>query len=246
LRPAPRCTAGDRCVPLGSDGLWIKRGPDPHGSAVGGHVSGAARLCGEYRTARPDAPARDGACIDGHFDWMACTNGGRSWWRWHDGEIRPEARSVALAAEYAQAQVRIWPKEKRGVRHRGDLSKCLFSGEGELACLIACRPHPPSDDLYLTPIRQGHAPDEVHLVEDQAGGGCRRDEDHFDVDPVTGAGGRRESDITWFGLRPRPQVGGWHNDAVPPTPALAETWRCWPDVHVTARARRDEGLRPLV
>lgn len=119
---------------------------------------------------------------------MACTNGGRSRWRWHDGEVRPEARSVALAAEYAQAKVRIRPKEKPGVRPRGDLRKCLFSGEGEPACLIAGRPYPPGDDLDLTPIYQGHAPDEVHLVEDQAGGGARRDEDHFDVDPVTGAG----------------------------------------------------------
>jgi hypothetical protein len=213
------------------DQTWTR----PDGSAVGGHVSGAARLWGEDRTARPEAPARDGACIDGHFDRVSCTNGGRSWWRRHDGEIRPEARSVALAAEYAQAQVRFWPKEKPGVRHRGDLRKCLFSGEGELARLIAGRPHPPSDDLDLTPIHQGHAPDKVHLVADQAGGGSRRDEDHFDVDPVTSAGKRRESDLTWFDLRPGPQVGGWHNDAVPPTPALAEAWRCWPDVNVTGR-----------
>jgi hypothetical protein len=27
LRPAPRCTAGDRCEPLASDGMWTKRGP---------------------------------------------------------------------------------------------------------------------------------------------------------------------------------------------------------------------------
>jgi len=108
-----------------------------------------------------------------------------------------------------------------GVRHRGDLRKCLFAGEGELACLIACRPYPPSGDLDLTPIHQGHAPDKVHLVEDQAGGSSRRDQDHFDIDPVTGAGERRERDITWFGLRPRSQVGGRHDDAVAPTPALA-------------------------
>ena len=28
LRPAPGCTVGDRCEPLGSDGMWTKRGPD--------------------------------------------------------------------------------------------------------------------------------------------------------------------------------------------------------------------------
>jgi hypothetical protein len=163
-----------------------------------------------------------------------------------NGEVRPEARSVALASEYAQAEVRIWPEEKPGVRPRGDLRKGLFAGAGELACLIAGRPYPPRDDLDLTPIYQGHAPDEVHLVEDQAGGGARRGEDHFDVDPVTGAGERRERDIAWFGLGPRSQVGGRHDDAVAPTPALAEAWRCWPDVHVPGRARRDEGLRSLV
>jgi hypothetical protein len=27
-RPAQRCTAGDRCEPLGSDGVWTKCGPD--------------------------------------------------------------------------------------------------------------------------------------------------------------------------------------------------------------------------
>jgi hypothetical protein len=145
-----------------------------------------------------------------------------------------------------KAQVRIWPEEKPGGRHRGDLGKCLFAGEGEPARLIACRPYPPSGDLDLTPIHQGHAPDKVHLVEDQAGGSPRRDQDHFDIDPVTGAGERRERDITWFGLRPRSQVGGRHDDAVAPAPALAEAWRCWPDVHVTRRARRDEGLRSLV
>jgi hypothetical protein len=81
---------------------------------------------------------------------MAAAKGGRSWWRWYDGEVRPEARSVALAAEYAQAKVRIWPKEKPGVRHRGDLRTRLFSGDGELARLIAGRPHPPCDDLTIT------------------------------------------------------------------------------------------------
>ena len=193
LATRERRTAGDRCEPLRADGLWTKRGPDPDGSAAGAHGSGAARLWGEGRTAQPEASARDGACIDGHFDWAACTNGSRSWRRWHDGEVRPEARSVALASEYAQAQVRIWPEEKPGVRHRGDLRKCLFAGEGEPARLIACRPYPPSGDLDLTPIHQGHAPDKVHLVEDQAGGSPRRDQDHFDIDPVTGAGERRNA-----------------------------------------------------
>ena len=239
----PLVTAAYRPLPM-------ECGPNvdqtPNDSAIGGHGSGATRLWGEDRTARSKAPARNGACIGGHFDWMACANCGRSWWRWYDGEVRPEARSVALAAEYAQAEVRIWPKEKPRVRHRGNLRKCLFAGEGKLARLIACRPYPPCDDLDLTPIYQGHAPDEVHLVEDQAGGGARRDEDHFDVDPVTGAGERREGDIAWFGLQPRSQVGGRHDDAVAPTPALAETCRRWPDVHVTGRARPDEGLRPLV
>jgi hypothetical protein len=156
---------------------------------------------------------------------MAGAKGGRSWWRWYDGEVRPEARSVALAAEYAQAKVRIWPKEKPGVRHRGDLRTCLFSGDGELARLIAGRPHPPCDDLHLTPIHQGHAPDEVHLVKDQAGGGSRRDEDHLDVDPepVPGGGakvispgsgcgqGRRSVDGTMMQYsrrQPPPKLGG--------------------------------------
>jgi hypothetical protein len=39
LRPAQRCTAGDRCEPLGSDGVWTKRGPGM--PACGG--SGAPR-----------------------------------------------------------------------------------------------------------------------------------------------------------------------------------------------------------
>jgi hypothetical protein len=29
----------------------------------------------------------------------------------------------------------------------------------------------------------------VHLVEDQAGGSPRRDQDHLDIDPITGTGG---------------------------------------------------------
>jgi hypothetical protein len=39
LRPAQRCTAGDRCEPLGSDGVWTKRGP------------GMPRLWGQRRSA---------------------------------------------------------------------------------------------------------------------------------------------------------------------------------------------------
>jgi hypothetical protein len=217
-------------------------GPEPVGAEVERAAAGTSRsaVWRRFVAATEHAWPRCSPRISPAWTWS------RSWWRWHDGEVRPEARSVALAAEYAQAEVRIWPKEKPGVRHRGDLRKCLFAGEGELACLIACRPYPPCDDLDLTPIYQGHAPDEVHLVEDQAGGGARRDKDHFDVDPVAGTGERRKRDIAWFGLRPRSQVGGRHNDAVAPTPALAEAWRCWPDVHVTGRARRDEGLRSLV
>jgi hypothetical protein len=39
LRPAQQCTAGDRCEPLGSDGVWTKRGP------------GMPRLWGQRRSA---------------------------------------------------------------------------------------------------------------------------------------------------------------------------------------------------
>jgi hypothetical protein len=36
LRPAPGCTAGDHCEPLGSDGVWTKRRPSPRHLPVAG------------------------------------------------------------------------------------------------------------------------------------------------------------------------------------------------------------------
>jgi hypothetical protein len=46
---APLETAGDRCEPLGSDGMWTKRGPDSDRSAVRyGWVSGRSRSRGQY------------------------------------------------------------------------------------------------------------------------------------------------------------------------------------------------------
>src|SRR5215207_4243326 len=81
-RPAQRCTAGDRCEPLGSDGVWTKRGPGMPACGGSGAPPGGPWLARETpagcpRQASPawaiallgGAPAGSGPgtspCIDG-------------------------------------------------------------------------------------------------------------------------------------------------------------------------------------
>jgi hypothetical protein len=53
-----RCTAGDRCEPLGSDEMWTKRGPDQTSSRLGSLTSGARAALSSSRRATLTAPIR--------------------------------------------------------------------------------------------------------------------------------------------------------------------------------------------